>query len=42
VHGERRDASRHGLKLLVKAVTHHGLRVERTSEGYVATVIFDI
>lgn len=40
--GERRDPARHGLKLLVKAVTYHGLRIERVNESYVATVIFDI
>jgi SHS2 domain-containing protein len=42
VQGERRDPARHGLKLLIKAVTYHGLQVEQTEEGYVATVVFDI
>jgi SHS2 domain-containing protein len=42
VHGERHDPARHGLKVLVKAVTYHGLAIERAAEGYVATVIFDI
>ncbi|HSL23825.1 MAG TPA: archease [Vicinamibacterales bacterium] len=42
VRGEPRDALRHPLKLLIKGVTYHGLRVTRTEEGYEATVIFDI
>jgi SHS2 domain-containing protein len=42
VFGERRDPARHPLKLLVKAVTYHGLQIERVNESYVATVIFDI
>jgi SHS2 domain-containing protein len=42
VRGERRDASRHGVKVLVKGVTYHGLAIERAGEGYVATVILDI
>lgn len=42
VHGERHDPARHALKVLVKAVTYHGLAIERAAEGYVATVIFDI
>jgi SHS2 domain-containing protein len=42
VWGERRDASRHWVKVLVKGATYHGLAIERAGEGYVATVIFDI
>lgn len=42
LHGETRDPSRHPLKLLIKAVTYHGLHITRTDGGYEATVIFDI
>jgi SHS2 domain-containing protein len=42
IHGERRDPARHAVKVLIKAVTYHGLKVERTDEGYAATIIFDI
>ena len=42
VRGERRDPSRHPLKLLVKAITYHGLEIARSADGYEATVIFDI
>ena len=42
VRGERHDASRHPLKLLIKAVTYHGLRITHDASGYEATVILDI
>ena len=42
LRGEPRDPSRHPLKLLIKAVTYHGLHVAETRDGYEATVIFDI
>lgn len=42
VSGEPRDPARHHLKLLIKAVTYHGLHIERTDDGYAATIIFDI
>jgi SHS2 domain-containing protein len=40
--GERLDSSRHKLDHEVKAITYHGLRVERTPEGWEAEVIVDI
>jgi len=42
VRGERRDSARHPLKLLIKAVTYHGLHIVETADGCEATVIFDI
>jgi SHS2 domain-containing protein len=42
LRGESRDPSRHPLKLLIKAVTYHGLHVTQTEQGYEVTVIFDI
>ncbi len=32
-HGERRNASKHPAKLIIKAVTYHQLRVLHTAEG---------
>ena len=40
--GEPLDRSRHQLSHEVKAITYHGLRVEQTSEGWLAEVIVDI
>lgn len=40
--GERRDAARHQLKLLVKAITYHQLKLEPTAEGWHAQVYVDI
>jgi SHS2 domain-containing protein len=40
--GERLDRSRHNLEHEVKAITYHGLRVERTPDGWLAEVIVDI
>ena len=42
VRGERRDADRHPLKVLIKGITYHGLHIVRTADGYETTVIFDI
>jgi len=42
VFGERREPERHPLKLLIKAVTYHGLVVERRSQEWFGQVIFDI
>ncbi len=36
------DESRHRLHHEVKAITYHGLRVERDGEGWLAEVIVDI
>lgn len=40
--GEPLDRSRHALEHEVKAITYHGLRVEETSDGWLAEVIVDI
>jgi SHS2 domain-containing protein len=40
--GEPLDRSRHVLTHEVKAITYHGLRVEKTDEGWLAEVIVDI
>ncbi|MFO0902981.1 MAG: archease [Pirellulales bacterium] len=42
VWGEAADERRHRLEHEVKAVTYHGLRCERTEEGWVAEFILDI
>jgi len=40
--GEPMDAQRHQLDVEIKAVTWHGLKVERTGDGWLAEVIVDI
>jgi SHS2 domain-containing protein len=40
--GEPLDAERHKADVEVKAVTWHGLKVERTTDGWLAEVIVDI
>jgi SHS2 domain-containing protein len=40
--GEPLDRARHELSHEVKAITYHGLRVERTADGWLAEVIVDI
>jgi protein archease len=40
--GEPIDPARHVLSHEVKAITYHGLRVERNGEGWLAEVIVDI
>jgi len=40
--GEPLDLSRHALSHEVKAITYHGLRVEREANGWLAEVIVDI
>ena len=40
--GERMDPSRHEPNHEVKAITLHGLKVERTADGWLAEVIVDI
>jgi SHS2 domain-containing protein len=40
--GEPVDRDRHELGHEVKAITYHGLRVERTPDGWLAEVIVDI
>jgi SHS2 domain-containing protein len=41
-HGEPFDPARHQLSHEVKAITYHGLKVERTADGWLAEVIVDI
>jgi len=40
--GEPMDVARHELDVEIKAVTWHGLKVQRTDEGWLAEVIVDI
>ncbi len=40
--GEPFDPERHALAHEVKAITYHGLKVERTADGWLAEVIVDI
>lgn len=40
--GEPWDPQRHQLEHEVKAITYHGLRVEPTTDGWLAEVIVDI
>ncbi len=40
--GEKMDPGRHWLKTEIKAVTYHGLRVEKKRDGWLAEVIFDV
>jgi SHS2 domain-containing protein len=42
VYGERFDRSRHHPGTYIKAVTYHQLRVERTADGWRATVYLDV
>jgi SHS2 domain-containing protein len=42
VFGEEFNAERHGLKVEVKTPTYHEYRIEKTDEGYRATVLFDV
>lgn len=40
--GEPLDRSRHELDHEVKAITYHGLKVEQTTDGWLAEIIVDI
>jgi SHS2 domain-containing protein len=40
--GERFDPSRHATQPEVKAVTRHGLRVDRSAQGWHAELLFDV
>jgi SHS2 domain-containing protein len=40
--GEPIDQPRHRLDMEVKAITYHGLRLERQNDGWLAEVIVDI
>ncbi|MEE9913852.1 MAG: archease [Deltaproteobacteria bacterium] len=36
------NREKHSMKMEIKAVTYHGLSVEKTKSGWVARVIFDV
>jgi protein archease len=40
--GEPRDRERHPPRMVVKAVTYHQLKVERSADGWIAEVYVDI
>jgi SHS2 domain-containing protein len=40
--GERHDPHRHPVKVLIKAVTYHGLQIARAEDDWHADVVFDI
>ena len=40
--GERLDETRHPVKLAIKAVTYHGLRVAHEDDRWTANIVFDI
>lgn len=40
--GEPLDRSRHNLEHEVKAITYHGLKLEKVTDGWLAEVIVDI
>ena len=42
VFGEEFDAKRHCLKVEVKTPTYHEYQIEKTEDGYRATVILDV
>ncbi|MBE0477658.1 archease [Candidatus Aerophobetes bacterium] len=42
VKGEQVDASRHNLKTEIKAVTYHGLKIQKNNKLWEVQVIFDI
>jgi SHS2 domain-containing protein len=42
LRGERLDAARHEVKLLIKGVTYHGLHVRHVAGEWTAKVVFDI
>lgn len=42
LRGERLDPARHPTKILIKAVTYHGLRITQEGELWTANVVFDI
>ena len=42
LHGEKLDTARHGIKVLIKAVTYHGLDVHQEGDEWRANIVFDI
>ena len=42
IHGEKFNPGKQGLKKEIKAATYHALKVQKTKEGWVGEVIFDV
>ena len=42
LRGEPYDAKKHQLKMEIKAVTYHTLKIEKREQGWRARVIFDV
>jgi SHS2 domain-containing protein len=42
LRGERFDPARHRIRMEIKAVTYHQASVEKTGDGWVARVVFDV
>mgnify|MGYP001055299419 CR=1 FL=1 len=42
VWGEPADLRRHEIEIEIKAITYHGLKIERTADGWQAEVIVDL
>jgi SHS2 domain-containing protein len=42
LQGEPYDAKKHHLKMEIKAVTYHTLKIEKRDQGWRARVIFDV
>ncbi|MGA2526983.1 MAG: archease [Smithellaceae bacterium] len=42
LQGESYNAQKHQLKTEIKAVTYHGLSIEKKAQGWKAKVIFDV
>lgn len=42
LRGERFDPARHKVKVLVKAVTYHGLHIQQSNGTWTANVVLDI
>jgi SHS2 domain-containing protein len=42
LRGEKLDPDRHGVKVLIKAVTYHGLEVVQRDAEWSANLVFDI
>lgn len=40
--GERRDPQRHPIRIVIKAVTYHGLEITRQDEEWHSNVVFDV
>ncbi|MCX7785586.1 MAG: archease, partial [candidate division WOR-3 bacterium] len=42
IAGEKFDKNRHQVKIEIKTPTYHMFNIQKTDEGYKATVIFDV